>query len=205
MSLYNIKCATLSESRAIVGFVGLVLSCRCIFAGISWVQIFFSWYFVAPKFCLVGISWVQNFVWLVFCGSKIFSRGYFVGLIFFSWLTSWFKDFLISTIFRFLVVSSVYIRKVLLYFVFSFVLTAFLTVIDSYWKINYPIVSLIIQNILVANYSCSPPGRNSSSFFDFGPRWRSKTLSFGGSEHSPIFQFLDVTLCCRLSFVKYKK
>ena len=146
------------------GFCGSsAISSRGIFAGISWVQISFSWYFVAPKFCLVGISWVQNFVLLVFCRSKIFSRGYFVGLIFFSWLTSWFKDFLISTIFQFLIVSSVYIRKVLLYFMLSFVLTAFLTVIDSYWKINYPIVSSIIQSILVTNYSSSPSGKNSSS------------------------------------------
>ena len=188
-----------------MGFVGLVLYRAVVSSRV----------FRGSKFFSRGISWLQNFVWLVFrefkilsgwyCGSKIFSRGYFVGLIFFSWLTSWFKDFLISTIFQFLIVSSVYIRKVLLYFMLSFVLTAFLTVIDSYWKINYPIVSLIIQNILVTNYSCSPPGKNSSSFFDFGPLWRSKTLSFGGSEYSPIFQFLDVTLCCRLSFVKYKK
>ena len=49
-------------------------------------------YFVCPKFFLVGISCVQNFILWVFCGSKFFSYGHFVGPIFFSRLNSWFKN-----------------------------------------------------------------------------------------------------------------
>ena len=43
----------------------------------------FSWVFPGSKFFfLAGISWVQVFFLRVFRGSKIFSRGYFVGPIF---------------------------------------------------------------------------------------------------------------------------
>ena len=86
------KCAKFCGPRAIVGLVGLVLSCDHAFVGISWAQFFFvvfceykifsrgyfvglilfSWVFVGPKCFLVGISWVQNIFSWVFVGPKFF-------------------------------------------------------------------------------------------------------------------------------------
>ena len=66
------KCARLRGSRDIVGLVGLasaiVPSCLR-----------------RSKSFFLSVSYVQNFFSLIFRGYKIFSRGYFVGLNFFSW------------------------------------------------------------------------------------------------------------------------
>ena len=70
-----IECAKFRGSRAIVGFVGLVPSCL-------------RGYFMSPKLFLVGISWVKSFFSWVFRESKVFSRGYFVGQNFPSWVIS---------------------------------------------------------------------------------------------------------------------
>ena len=64
--------AKFRRSRAIASLVGLVDRA-----------------FVGPKFFLVGILWVQNFFSWIFCGSKIFSRGYFVGPKFFLGGITW--------------------------------------------------------------------------------------------------------------------
>ena len=58
----SIDCAKFRGSRAIVVLMGLMPSCYRAFVCISWVWNLFLW---------------------VFRGSKIFSRGYFVGLKFF--------------------------------------------------------------------------------------------------------------------------
>ena len=55
---------------------------------ILWVQIFF----------LTGISWVQNVFSWIFCGSKIFFRGFFVGPKFFSWVFYWSLFFLVGSL-----------------------------------------------------------------------------------------------------------
>ena len=97
-------------------FKGFKLFFSCVFespkffiVSNSWVQKFFSWVFLGLKFFFMSTSCVQNFFvgirdyesfsrvyfegstffsW-VFPGSKILSRGYFVGSIF---SCSWFRD-----------------------------------------------------------------------------------------------------------------
>ena len=68
----SIECAKFRGSRAIVVLMGLMPSCHRAFVGISWVWNFFSW---------------------IFRGSKIFSRGFFVGLKFFLVGTSSVQNF----------------------------------------------------------------------------------------------------------------
>ena len=94
----SVECAKFRESRAIVGFMGLVPPCHRAFMGpkLFWrvflgSKIFSRWYFVGPQFFLwvfhesniflwvfhrsniflVGISWVQYFFSQVSRGSKI--------------------------------------------------------------------------------------------------------------------------------------
>ena len=112
------ECAKFRGSWAIVGLVGLVLSCHCALVGISLVENIFLWvfrvpdifwrgsqtfsrrYFVGPIFFLSVFRGSQFFSW-VFRGSQIFSRGYFVGSKFFSWefrgrnYFSWIQNFLL--------------------------------------------------------------------------------------------------------------
>ena len=63
VSTVTIKCSKFWESCAIV-----LMSHRV---------------FARPKLFNVGFSWVQSFFSWLFCGSKIFSRGFFVGPKFF--------------------------------------------------------------------------------------------------------------------------
>ena len=69
-----------------MGLVGLVQSYHHAFLGISWVRTFF----------LLGIPWVPNFYSWVFCGTEMFSYGYFVGanvfLVGVSWLQNCFSQ-----------------------------------------------------------------------------------------------------------------
>ena len=75
------ECTKFLESCAIVGDI--------VPPGLRVFQIFSCGYFVSPRVFLMGILWVRNyfsfffvglifFLW-VFRGSKIFTRGYFVG------------------------------------------------------------------------------------------------------------------------------
>ena len=66
------ECVKFHGSRTVVGFVGLVLLCHLAFVVISWVQKFFSW---------------------ISRGSKIFSRGYFMGPKSFPVGISWVQNF----------------------------------------------------------------------------------------------------------------
>ena len=85
------ECAKFSGLRAILGLVGLVLSCHCAFVspkyflvGILWVQIFLSLVLRgSKKMFFVGFSSVQTFFLWIFRRSKIFFSWVFRGPIFF--------------------------------------------------------------------------------------------------------------------------
>ena len=144
-------------------------SCHRAFMGISWVQLLSPRYFVGPKCFLVDKSLLRNFFSWLFRRCKIF------------FLVA---KFLIQ---RFSVVGCM--RKSddrkQKYINTSQTTHSISNRNRNYCKITCPIVSLIIQN---SPYP--PPAKILSSFFNFSPIQRPKTLSLRGSEYSPNIQFL---------------